>query len=527
MLKKELAILTFVLLFMVAPFRSSAYEAQPSITFQVSMDDPASHYFHVKLDYAGFAKKKLNFKLPAWTPGYYWIMDYAKNVVGFKAETSSGKTLEWDKVDKNNWEVKTGSEDHIVISYDIFANTQSVADPFLDESHAYISPAGVFMHPDGELKQPVTLTLIPYDQWRTISTGLDTVAGKLNVYHADNFDVLYDSPVYIGNQKTISFEVKGRKHTIAMANPASFDTVQFKADLKKIVVAATDLMGDIPYKNYTFIIMGPGPGGLEHRNSTAVFSSAGYMMKTKASYNGWLSFLAHEYFHLYNIKAIRPLALGPFNYDKENLTHMLWVSEGFTVYYEYIILNRAGLLTGEEFLNSLSSSIAKYENVPGHQLQSAAASSYDTWIQFFNKNENAENTTISYYDKGCALGLLLDLKIREETKNRRSLDDVMRKLYKDFYQDKKRGFTDGEFMQVCESVAGTSLKEIFTYATTVQDIDYQRYVNYAGLTVNLSPLPSNATPAPGKVVKRSFQLTPVQQPDPLQKAILNGLIVHP
>lgn len=488
------------------------------------MNDPASHYYHVQLRYTDFQSSKLNFKMPAWTPGYYWIMDFAKNVVRFKAETASGKTLTWDKVDKNNWEVQTAGTNSVVVSYDVFANTKSVADPFIDETHAYISPAGVLMHIDGRLQQAATLELVPYVKWKTISTGLDTVAGQPGVYHADNFDALYDSPVYIGNQKTISFDVKGRKHTIAMANPDSFDTVTFAADLKKIVVAATDLMVDIPYQHYTFIIMGPGPGGLEHRNSTAVFSAAGYMMKTKASYNGWLSFLAHEYFHLYNIKAIRPVALGPFNYDKENLTHMLWVSEGFTVYYEYLVLNRAGLLNREDFLNSLSSSIAKYENAAGHRLQSATASSYDTWIQFFNKNENAENTTISYYDKGCALGFLLDLKIRHETSNRKSLDDVMRKLYKDYYQDKKRGFTDQEFRDVCEGIAGTSLDEIFTYASTVKDIDYQKYLAYAGLKLLLTPLHSNEKPVPEAPVKYKYQLMPVVSPDAAQKAVLDGLI---
>lgn len=514
-----------VLQLFLLPAVSFAAAAPQSLKFKVSMKDPASHYYHVELRCENFAKEKLNFKLPAWTPGYYWIMDFAKNVVRFKAQTGDGKLLEWDKVDKNNWEVNTDNANTVLISYDVFANTQSVADPFLDESHAYISPAGVFMHLADELKQPAEVVLEPYSKWSTVSTGLEPVSGRSDTYTAADFDTLYDSPIYIGNQKTMSFEVKGIKHTIAMVNPAAFDTLRFAADLKKIVVAGTDLMGDVPYKHYTFIIMGPGQGGLEHRNSTAVFSSDGYMMPDKGSYNGWLSFLAHEYFHLYNIKAIRPVALGPFNYDKENLTHMLWVSEGFTVYYEYILLNRAGLLNKEEFLNSLTSSITNYENIPGHQLQSATASSYDTWIQFFNKNENAANTTISYYDKGCALGLLLDLKIRQETKNKRSLDDVMRLLYKEYYQEKKRGFTDQEFRAVCESIAGTNLEELFTYASTVKAIDYQKYLDYAGLTADLSPLPGGKSEGEGaSIVKRSFKLKEKSRLTATQKVILKGLI---
>jgi predicted metalloprotease with PDZ domain len=512
-----------VLIFIVFAFSVQANAAEPSLKFTVSMQDPATHYYHVELRCEGFAKDKMNFKLPAWTPGYYWIMDFAKNVVRFNAETSTGKTLSWDKVDKNNWEVNTEKAGVVMISYDVFANTQSVADPFIDESHAYISPAGVFMHTEGYLKTAVTVKLKPYSKWAVISTGLEQVAGATDTFSATDFDVLYDSPFYIGNQKTMSFDVKGIRHVVAMENPAIFDTVRLVGDLKKMVSAATDLMGHIPYKDYTFIIMGPGNGGLEHRNSTAVFSSARYTMDTKGSYNSWLSFLAHEYFHLYNIKAIRPVALGPFNYDKENLTHMLWVSEGFTVYYEYAVLNRSGLLSREELLNAITGDITKFENVAGHQLQSASASSYDTWIQFFNKNENAANTTISYYDKGCVLGFLLDLKIRNETKNRKSLDDVMRKLYKEFYQEKKRGFTDVEFRQVCEAVAGTSLEEIFSYAATVKDIDYPKYLAYAGLTIDLKPLSAQDDSTTGKVIRRSFKISEMKDQSPLQKVILESI----
>ncbi|HTJ52484.1 MAG TPA: PDZ domain-containing protein, partial [Cyclobacteriaceae bacterium] len=206
-----------------------------------------------------------------------------------------------------------------------------------------------------------------------------------------------------------------------------------------------------------------------------------------AGYKRWLNFLTHEYFHLYNIKAIRPVALGPFDYDKENYTNMLWVSEGFTVYYEYIILNRAGIISSTEALDFLRDNIKDYENSPGHLFQSATQSSFDTWINFFNHNENTANTTISYYDKGAALGMLLDLKIRNETKNKKSLDDVMRALYSTYYKEKKRGFTDDEFKQTCELIAGVSLAELFEYASTVKPIDYQKYFNYAGLNVDDKP----------------------------------------
>ncbi|MDO9066313.1 MAG: PDZ domain-containing protein, partial [Chloroflexota bacterium] len=182
-----------------------------------------------------------------------------------------------------------------------------------------------------------------------------------------------------------------------------------------------------------------------------------------------------------------PIALGPFDYDKENYTTMLWFSEGVTSYYENIILNRAGLFNRIDVLGEFKASIANYENIPGHLFQSAAQSSFDAWILFFNRSENAQNTTISYYDKGCALGMLLDLKIRYETKNQKSLDDVMRTLYQLYYKEKKRGFTDKEFREVCESIAGSSLSEIFdAYIPTVQDLDYTKYLGYAGLSIDMN-----------------------------------------
>jgi predicted metalloprotease with PDZ domain len=200
------------------------------------------------------------------------------------------------------------------------------------------------------------------------------------------------------------------------------------------------------------------------------------------------------------------------------------VSEGFTVYYEYLILLRAGLLTRDDVLDRFRSTIARYEDVPGRLFQSASASSFDTWIQFFNRSENAANTTISYYDKGAALGLLLDLKIRNETKNKASLDDVMRTLYRKFYKEKKRGFTDQEFRDVCESTAGGPLSEIFDiYAATVKDIDYAKYLAYGGLDIDVQPrdLPGAWFGAAAQDQNGRLAVTSVEFDSPASKAGLS------
>jgi predicted metalloprotease with PDZ domain len=415
------------------------------------------------------------------------ILDLAKYVMNFHAEDGTGNILHWEKTTKNTWRVETYNVPVVRLSYDVYAYTQSVAHPFLDDGRGFISPTGIFMYVNGHLQHPVTVTIKPYQEWDKISTGLDKVEQKTNVFYAPDFDVLYDCPILAGNQEILSFEVEGIPHYVAQEKPADIENQKYLSDLKMVVESAVSIIGEIPYKHYTFMIMDRGMGGLEHSNSQAVFSGNRYSLSDPDGYKRWMAFLAHEYFHLYNVKRIRPIALGPFDYNRENYTNMLWFSEGVTVYYEYIILNRAGVLTREESLEQLRRSIINYENIPGHLFQPVMMSSFDTWILFFNRSENASNTTISYYDKGCALGMLLDLKIRHETENRKSFDDVMRTLYDDFYKEKNRGFTDKEFRDVCEETAGCSLEEIFDYASTTRAIDYPKYLAYAGLNIDTIP----------------------------------------
>ena len=472
-----------------APAQSRA--AAPVLSITVSMERPTTHYYHVVFRADGLKGEAHDFKMPAWTPGYYRIMDYAKNVKDFKAEDGAGRPLAWEKTAKNTWRVRSGKAASIVVSYDVYAITRFCADSYLGEDGGFITPAGLFMHVAGRLKDPVAVKVLPYPDWKSVSTGLDPIAGQPNTFTAPDFDTLYDCPILIGNQEILTFEAAGLPHTVAAYDLGSADRAKFTADLKKIVEAAAALMGEFPYRHYTFLIIGPGGGGLEHRNSTAVTLNPASLTNPQA-YKGWLSFIAHEYFHLFNVKAIRPIALGPFDYDRENYTNMLWVSEGFTVYYEYILLDRAGLMTRDEVLERLGSTIAHYENAPGRRHQPATASSFDTWTGFFGRSEHAANTTISYYDIGAGLGLLLDLKIREASKGRSSLDDVMRTLYRTFYKEKKRGFTDLEFREVCERAAGVPLDEIFdVYAATVKDWDYAKYLGCAGLAIDLEPRPAS------------------------------------
>lgn len=466
---------------------ANAQAIDSELKFSISMDNPGTHYFHVEMQCAGLQQEEYLFKMPAWTPGYYWILNLAKNVCNFEVKNSKGDDIEWAKTANDTWLVKAEKDENLTLSYDVFAYQRSVAEPWLDDGRAFISPTGVFLYIDGLLNHQVQVTVEPYKNWPSLTTGLAKLENEKHTFIANNFDQLYDCPILAGNLEVLSFNLNDIPYTIAMENPADFNRETYINDFKKIAKSATEIIGDVPYDKYAFLIMDKGYGGLEHSNSMAVFSNTNYDITNSKGYKDWLSFIAHEFFHLYNVKTIRPINLGPFNYSKENLTHMLWVAEGFTVYYEYMVLNRAGLLSRTEVLAALSSTFATFENAYGRKCLSARQASFDTWLNFFNWNNHTDNTTISYYDIGCALGMLLDLKIRQETNNEKSLDDVMRTLYFEFHKKQNRGYTDDEFREVCEKIAGCTLGEIFRYAETTDAIDYQKYLWYAGVNINLAP----------------------------------------
>jgi predicted metalloprotease with PDZ domain len=465
--------------------------ADGTMSFTVSMPQPATHTYHVMLRCDGFQGELQDFQMPRWSPGYYGIGDYARNVSNFRADDARGHALAWEKVTQNTWRVVAENARAIVLNYDVFGNIAFAANNYLGEDRAYISPSGMFVHLAGQLHHPVRVTIELPDNWKHISTGLEPVSGQTNTFEAPDFDVLYDCPLLIGNQESYQFEVKGVPHFVAVENVAAdVDRTKMVADLRTMVTAATELMGEVPYKHYTFLMMGRGGGGIEHSNSSSN-QFDGNSLSTPAGYLRWLSFVCHEYFHNFNVKRIRPLALGPFDYDQENLTNMLWVSEGLSVYYQDLILVRAGLMTKEQYLAKMANAIGTFENASGHRYQSATESSQNTWNSGSGVSGD-RNTTISYYNNGAMLGAMLDLSIRQGSGNRESLDDVMRGLYRKFYLTRKRGFTDAEFREECESAAGAKIDEVFAYAATTKEVDYARYFALAGLKLD-----ATAEEAPG------------------------------
>ena len=459
--------------------------ADGDMAFTVSMPQPANHTYHVTFRCHGLKGELQDFKMPQWSPGYYGVADYARNVANFRAEDAAGHALPWEKVTRNTWRVVASNAPVVVLNYDVFGAITFAANPYLGEDRSYISPSGMFVHLAGQLQHPVTVEIRLPPNWKQISTGLEAVRGSPNTFEAPDFDVLYDCPILIGNQEYFQFDVQGVPHFVAIENVgASVDRSKMIADLKTMVTAATRMMGEVPYKHYTFLMMGRGAGGIEHSNSSSN-QFDGTTLETPEGYLRWLSFICHEYFHNFNVKRIRPLALGPFDYDQENLTNMLWVSEGLSVYYQDLVLVRAGLMTRDQYLAKMAAAIGNFENATGRHYQSATESSWNTW----NSGSGVagdRNTTISYYNNGAMLGAMLDLKIRDGSGNRKSLDDVMRALYRKYYLQKKRGFTDAEFRAECEGAANTSLGEIFEYASTSRQVEYGRYFALAGLKLDVT-----------------------------------------
>ncbi|TDG34873.1 M61 family peptidase [Pedobacter changchengzhani] len=469
---------------------SMAVSAQVKIDFEVSFTEPQAHYAEVQMNIAGIVNNYVDVKMPVWTPGSYLVREFEKSVEEFSA-SAGGQNLKFEKVSKNTWRIFSSKADKIKIKYRVYAFEISVRTAFIDESHAFLSPTGIFMHPDGMINVPSTVKIIPYKTWAKVSTGLTPVEGKKFTYHAPNFDWLYDSPIEVGNQDTFEFMASGVRHEVAMYGGGNYDKEKLKIDMAKVVEQATAVYGENPNKYYLFIVHNfkRGGGGLEHLNSTTLGASRD-AYADENGYKGFLSLVAHEYSHLWNVKRLRPIALGPFDYDNENYTTNLWIAEGFTSYYENKFLYRAGIYDLNEYLSEITSSLGTVVNSIGAKYQSAASSSFDAWIIGYRPNENSKNNSISYYSKGNVIGILMDLEIANATKGTKSLDDVMRAMYLQC-KTLKRGYTDAEFKAMVEKISGKDFTKFWAkYVTGVDELEYAKYLGYAGINMSAE----NSTP---------------------------------
>jgi predicted metalloprotease with PDZ domain len=477
---RQITLLVFVLCWMGM---SGFLAAAPRLTYTLSMDEPQTHFFDVEMGVTGLKQEYIDFKMAAWTPGSYLIREYARNVEAFQA-MSGNQPLRAEKISKNTWRVYSKGANNVSVRYKVYAYEFSVRTSFLDQSHGYINGASVFMFIDKQQQLSSTLTVKPYKGWNKISTGLSPInTPNQFTFQVPNFDILVDSPIEIGTHEIFTFNAAGIPHEVAMYGQPEYNQEILKRDMTRVIEATAAVIGEHPCKDYTFIIhhTPAGGGGLEHLNSTTLQTTRN-VYQSDRSYIGLLSLVAHEYFHLWNVKRIRPITLGPFDYENENYTTLLWVSEGITSYYDDYLIRRAGIYTPEQYLDVFSGAIGTVENQPGTRIQSPAESSFDAWIKGYRPNENSVNSTISYYSIGHVLGGMLDLEIMGSTKAQRSLDDVMRLLYSEYYKKQNRGFTEAEFQKAVETVAGKSMESFFRdHVYSTKPLDYNRYFGFAGL----------------------------------------------
>lgn len=459
---------------------AAVVQSPPNVSYTISMSKPWTHLLEVEME-MNWAQmpEKAEVKMPVWTPGSYLVREYARHVQDFVALDANGTALDWNKTNKNTWEIDTKGAKSIRIGYYIYSNDLTVRTNELNYEHAFFTPAALLMFPKDQLSAPSKVKVRPYRNWK-VATGLPPVAGQPNTFKAANYDILYDSPFEVSDFKELKFTVQGKPHRYVVTGDGNLDLERIAKDTAKIIEECYQLFGELPYEDYTFILNLRGGGGLEHLNSTALqWNKFGFQPETR--YNAFLSLVAHEYFHLWNVKRIRPDALGPFDYENENYTKLLWVAEGTTSYYEGVLMRRAGLVKANYILDSKASIAGSLYDQPGRFQTSLEEASFDAWIKSYRPDENSVNRQISYYSKGELVNFLLDILIRTNSAGAKSLDDVMIHLHDEFYK-KGKNYSPSDFQAAAETMAGTSLDGFFKkYVSGKEEIEYDQILNQIGL----------------------------------------------
>ncbi|MEA3287196.1 MAG: PDZ domain-containing protein [Candidatus Marinimicrobia bacterium] len=455
-----------------------------SIHYKLSMPEPHTHLFEVEMRLEGGRGKQV-VALPVWTPGSYLVREYAKNVQDVSARSENGTPLIIQKIDKNHWEIRGKRGQDIIVSYKVYSFEHSVRTSFLNSDHALVVPASVLMYWQKNQGRKHHLHVDLPEAWSTITTALEPFNQPGNVdFTAENYDELADSPLELGNQHVIEFEVLGKPHLMALYGASNYIDSVLVADFTRIIEAEAAIFGGLPYDHYNFIFhVEEGRGGLEHAGSSVNFVSR-WSFTNEKRYKRFLALVAHEFFHTWNVKRLYPRGIATFDYDNENYLDELWMAEGFTSYYDELILQRIGISNREAYLEVIKDEINTLESRPGKNHQSVTEASWDAWIKYYRRNEHSPNSTVSYYNKGHLLGLLLDLKLISATGGKAGLDDVMLKLYQDFAL-KKKGYSTQDVRLACESISGLKLNNFFQdYVFGLKPLPYQSTFELAGLALD-------------------------------------------
>ena len=470
---------------------SAKSHSAPRVHYNIKIESPHSHYAKVTLRIEDVKPGALDIYMPIWTPGSYLAREFAKNVesanaIGLTADESKmvfaekpinfGKTVEFTKTSKNTWRVIVPKGiQSIEFGYLVYCFELSVRTSFIDDDQALLNMASVLMTVKGSEHLGGDLSIDHPLRWFNYATALDADAEEVMLitkpteaelksaltrinFTYPNFDDLVDAPLQLGNFPVFKFDVNGVPHEVAMVGRNNADLEKLRGDMQLMCRTMAKVVNDHPCKRYTFIVQNVenGGGGLEHKNSTVLMMSR-WAYTDAARYKGFLGLVAHEYFHLWNVKRIRPIELGPFKYGEENYTSMLWLAEGITSYYDEIALMRAGIVTRKEFLGTMAGYVNAHENRMGARVATISEMSHDAWIKEYRPNENSKNSTYSYYSKGVIVGFLFDAWIAASTNGSKHLDDVMQYLWRTHYKNKAlgeegAGITEKDFLNAVKTV---------------------------------------------------------------------------
>jgi predicted metalloprotease with PDZ domain len=469
-----------------AVLTTSPAAAQPRmssepITYTLRFPAPETHYVEVEASVPA-GQPSIDLMMAVWTPGSYLVREYERHVEQVAAKGPDGAALVVTKTQKNRWRIEAKGVPRVTVTYKVYGREMSVRTNWIESRFALLNGAPTFLTlVEKGATRPHVVTLALPEAWKTSVTSLAPVSGQAHSYRAASYDELVDSPFLVGNPTVHRFEVGGKEHLLANEGEAGvFDGKRAAGDLAKIVAEAERLWGSLPYERYVFVnVLSETGGGLEHKNSTVLMASR-WATSTRRAYLNWLTLAAHEHFHAWNVKRLRPIELGPFDYERENPTTSLWIAEGFTAYYEHLVVRRAGLMTDVELIDGVGADIRELQTTPGRLAQPVATASADAWIKYYRPDENSPNTAISYYTKGAVIAFILDAKIRQATSGGKSLDDVMRLAYSRYSSAK--GFTEADFKIVVHEVAGRDFGAWWTSVLqTTDELHYDEALDWFGL----------------------------------------------
>ncbi|MBI1421851.1 MAG: PDZ domain-containing protein [Gammaproteobacteria bacterium] len=454
-----------------------------NILYSIIPSNPAAHIFTVTCTIRQPDTEGQVLWLPAWIPGSYMIRDFAKNIVHLRASDGSGD-IKVTKLDKQTWRCApcTGP---LTVTYDVYAYDLSVRSAHLDTTHAYFNGSSVFVAVQGQEEQPVQVEImLPTQdyarQWRVATTlpRIDTPLFAAGRYTAQNYEELIDHPVEMTDFAEIQFDVAGTPHHIVVSGRQQADLERLAKDVQQICESQVAVFGELPaMERYIFLlwVVGDGYGGLEHRNSCSLICSrkdlpVKNMVSASDGYITLLGLFSHEYFHTWNVKRIKPAEFIPYDLKQESHTRQLWAFEGITSYYDDLGLIRSGVIDDKKYFELLSKNITRVMRGSGRLKQNLRESSFDAWTKFYKQDENSPNAIVSYYAKGAMFALALDLKLRELTDNHKSLDDVMRRLWRE-YGKPGIGIDENTIQVLAEEVSGQPLADFFVrYLDTTEDL---------------------------------------------------------